>query len=69
MHEHECDEPSIVLEAYAIIEPYAVMVELLNTDVAEGAVLGPGWLAELASLTFVVLEVYYIVVLVAPECV
>eukprot|EP00354_Favella_ehrenbergii_P010625 CAMPEP_0170459830 /NCGR_PEP_ID=MMETSP0123-20130129/6387_1 /TAXON_ID=182087 /ORGANISM="Favella ehrenbergii, Strain Fehren 1" /LENGTH=238 /DNA_ID=CAMNT_0010724545 /DNA_START=343 /DNA_END=1055 /DNA_ORIENTATION=+ len=51
VHIEEDHEVLVVVQADAVVDPDAVMVELLTAHVAQGAVLGAGWLGRLARVT------------------
>lgn len=44
----KAEEEPVVVQAHALIDPDAVVVKLLDTDVASGAVLGTRWFVKLA---------------------
>ena len=49
--ENEKQEVSVVFQAYAVVDPGAVVVHLEHTLVADGAVVSPSWLYIIASIT------------------
>lgn len=54
MQKQKGQEVLVVPEADALIDPYAVVVEFLDTHVARGAVLAPSWLLKFARFAFAV---------------
>ena len=65
--EDEEDEPPVVVEAYAIIDPNAVVVKLLDAHITHPAVLGPCRLLEFACLALILLHVHNIIVVISSE--
>jgi len=53
--EDKGEEPAVVVQADAPVDPDAVVVELLKTNVAHGTVFGAGRLLKLACCTFIFL--------------
>ena len=51
MREQKAEEVPVVVEADALVDPYTVVVELLNAGLANGAVLRPRWLLKSARAT------------------
>ena len=68
MTEDEEDEPPVVVEAYAIIDPNAVVVKLLDAHITHPAVLGPCRLLKFACLALILLHVHNIIVVISFEC-
>jgi hypothetical protein len=65
--EDEEDEPPVVVEAYTIIDPNAMVVKLLDAHIAHPAVLGPCRLLEFACLALILLHVHNIIVVISSE--
>ena len=55
MEIQEHQEVPVVVESNALVDPYAVVIELLYTGLAHAAVFRSSWLVDLACLTFVLL--------------
>jgi hypothetical protein len=68
MTEDEEYEPPVVVEAYTIIYPNAVMIKLLDAHIAHPAVLGPCRFVEFACLALILLHVHYIIIVISFEC-
>jgi hypothetical protein len=51
MEEEEEQEPSVVFDSDTLINPNAVMIELLNTDIAYSTMLGSSRLVNIACFT------------------
>jgi len=67
VQEYEEDKPAIVVEPYTLVEPDAVVVELLNADVAHAAVLRPSWLEYIARPALLFSLEYYPIELESPQ--
>jgi hypothetical protein len=68
MAEDEEDEPPVVVEAYTIIDPNAVMIKLLDAHITHPAVLGPCRLLEFTCLALILLHVHNIIEVISFEC-
>jgi hypothetical protein len=67
MTEDEEYEPPVVVEAYTIVDPNAMMIKLLDANITHPAVLGPCRLLELARLALILLHVHNIIVVISFE--
>jgi len=61
MAEDEEDKPSVVVKAYTVVDPNAMVVKLLDAYIAHPAVLGPCRLLELARFALILLHVHNII--------
>ena len=68
MTEDEENEPPVVVEAYTVIDPDAVMIKLFDAHIAHTAVLGSCRLLEFACLALILLHVKYIIVVISFKC-
>ena len=67
----EQKEPKIpeIVETHTLVNPNAMMIEPLNTDIAEAAVLRPSWFGKFASFTFFILLKHDSIKFISPHTV
>jgi hypothetical protein len=65
MTEDEHNEPSIIVESHAVVDPDAMMIKLLNADITHTAMFRPCWLNYFAGFTVVLLLIHYIIISVS----
>ena len=68
MTEDEEDEPPVVVEAYTVVDPNAMVVKLFDANITHPAVLGPRRLLELARLALILLHVHNIIEVISFKC-
>jgi hypothetical protein len=68
MAEDEEDEPSVVVEAYTVVDPNAMVVKLFYAHIAHPAVLRPRRLLEFTRLALILLHVHNIIEVISFQC-
>jgi hypothetical protein len=58
VQDQEAQEMLVVFQANTLVDPHAMVVHLLDAHVAETAVLGTGWLLELAGLAVFLCKIH-----------